>query len=250
MIVLGYFRIKNTKCIFQIGIFPGLSSSFVKMKWSFWAHMSALFPAQVLSTCSLQDSQGATHMLQAKWNKEETCMLPSRLLKCTHKHLKHLLSRQTKCGQPAWHFGVKIYSMYEQHRSCYGNPSPCCHAALLLNTVIWLDNADSTVTWPKHCQNNHLGKQGHLAEGCWRLRRLCLLTALAIMRHLVYQTPTEGGREQESGGWEKTRGRVPHSVNFFFYFHVQIFTQLYRGEGAIWQKLPLPWQKKREGPAL
>lgn len=100
-------------------------------------------------------------------------------------------------------------------------PPPCCHAALLLNAAIWLDNADSTVTRPKHCQKNHLGKQGHLAEGCWRLRRLCLLTALAIMKHLVYQTPTEGGREQGSRGWEKEereneRERETFCLSFFF----------------------------------
>ena len=131
-------------------------------------------------------------------------------------------------------------------------PPSCCHAALLLNAAIWLDNADSTVTQPKCCQKNHLGKQGHLAEGCWRLRRLCLLTALAIMKHLVYQTPTEGGREQGSRGWEKeewekTRQSAPHSVSSFLDFHGQIFTQIYRGEEAIWQKLPLPWQQKKNG---
>lgn len=49
--------------------------------------MWALFPAQVLSTYSLQGSQGAAHMLRAKLHKEKTCALPARLLKCTHKHL-------------------------------------------------------------------------------------------------------------------------------------------------------------------
>lgn len=82
-------------------------------------------------------------------------------------------------------------------------PPSCCHVALLLIAAISLDSADFTVTRPKHCQKDHLGKQGRLAEGYWRLRRLCLLTALAIMKHLVYQTPTEGGREQGSRGWEK-----------------------------------------------
>lgn len=70
-------------------------------------------------------------------------------------------------------------------------------SALSSNPSSHLDNADCAVAQPQRWQENHLGKRGHLAEGCWRLRRLRLLTARAIMKHLVYQTPTEGRREAE-----------------------------------------------------
>lgn len=81
---------------------------------------------------------------------------------------------------------------YEQQRGCYGNLS-----ALSSNPSSHQDNADCAVARPQRWQENHLGKRGHLAEGCWRLRRLRLLTARAIMKHLVYQTPTERWREEE-----------------------------------------------------
>lgn len=126
----------------------------------------------------------------------------SRQLKSTHKHfycrgepnvasLRDILARQ-------------ITLMYKQRRSCYGIStimSPCsfCYWKLLsdwitLTSLSLNQNTARKTTW---------GKQGHLTEGCWRLRRLCLFAALAIMKHFMYQTPTEGGREQGSRGWEK-----------------------------------------------
>lgn len=122
--------------------------------------------------------------------------------------------RQPKCGEPAWHFSM----------TCKCNtgavmeiPPSCCHAEPLLNAAVWLDNADSTVAQPKHCQQNRLGKQGHLAEGCWRLRRLYILTALAITKHLVYQTPTKE-EENEGVGGRRENERV--SVTFCVIFLV------------------------------
>lgn len=66
----------------------------------------------------------------------------------------------------------------------------------------------------KAAPENHSGKQGHLAEGCSRL-----LTAPAITKHLVYRTPTEGGRVQGSRGWEKeewAKMRERHILPLFF----------------------------------
>lgn len=81
-------------------------------------------------------------------------------------------------------------------------PPTCCHAALLLNAASdWI-----TLTSLSLDQNTARKKKNTFGEA--RTLGLRLLTpppivppqALAIGRHLVYQTPTEGGRVQGSRG--------------------------------------------------
>lgn len=95
-------------------------------------------------------------------------------------------------------------------------PLSCCHAELLSNAAIWLDNADSTVTLTKTLPVKPLGEARTLGWG--------LLTPPPIVHphspgnHEALSVPNthRGGREQGSRGWErKMREWVSHSVSFF-----------------------------------
>lgn len=107
-----------------------------------------------------------------------------------HTFLKGTRERFTQMWRACVTFRCDHYCMYQQHRGCYGN-----RTVALPRSAVVDQTADSSATRPKQRQKNHSGKQGHLAEGCSRL-----LTAPAITQHLVYRTPTEGGRVQGSRG--------------------------------------------------
>lgn len=61
------------------------------------------------------------------------------------------------------------------------------------------------------------------------------------MKHLVYQTPTEGGREQGSRVEKERRGRENETL-----FPPQIFTQFYSREEAFWQSVLRLGKKKND----
>lgn len=89
-------------------------------------------------------------------------------------------------------------------------PPSCCHAALLLNVA-----SDWITLTPLSLDQNTAREKKKTTLGEARTLGKRLLTpppivppqALAIVKHLVYQTPTEGGRVQGVEGERKKSER-------------------------------------------